>query len=106
MSDPEKVDPSELPTPRISGSFSLYRTIAFDVAASLRGHRAEIAGRRTVFTTALLVDVDAKIAEAEGLAATFGTWPTCPPDMVDRTSLIQRILDLRAQVRSYLDGER
>jgi len=108
---PAAVDPTEIdretPTPKVSGSYSAFRDVALDLVAELGARRGLLDVRRTAFTMKLIERLDAMTKEAETLALEFAGWPDHPPlDVTARSASIQKLMDLRDQVRSYLDGER
>jgi hypothetical protein len=81
----------EMPTPRASGTHAAFR----DAAAALI---EELTPRRGVQLA------DALIEQAAAARDEFDAWPATQPDVAQRSSAIQRLIELREQVSAYLHG--
>ena len=87
----------EAPTPRASGSFSIFLGRVEHVIVQLDDHRSSLA--------------DALRTKARAMAAEFAKWPdNVSSDVVERlartSDAYQRVVELEAQLQSYLHGGR
>jgi hypothetical protein len=82
----------EAPTPRVSGSHSLFASEAARIVGLLERKPGRLA--------------ELLLEQAQALKADFDGWPANPPDVTERSSTIQKLMDLSKSVNAFLEGNR